>query len=224
MLKKIILVGVLGLSTIAPINSFAVDIVNDPMVDADLIHKTEDLMNRIDGLKKQFAQLAQSSYKWGDASNLINQLADQVNQVNSLAYSAQNIGGQFQQAFPGYQPSQDYNQQYKDNLKKTMATIAGVMQSLGLSASSFTDEQSRMQYLQSQVQNAQGQTQAIQASAEIATETLSQLQLMRQTMMAQTNAQEVYYANNLQNKASHVAQIKAAIDKDVADNPPVTFN
>ncbi len=83
------------------------------------------------------------------------------------------------------------------------------MQSLSLHAQHFQDENNRLSFLQQQAQNAQGQTQAIQASTQIASEMVSQQQLLRQTVMAQSNAQTAYYANQLQNEASSRAELES---------------
>jgi P-type conjugative transfer protein TrbJ len=61
--------------------------------------------------------------------------------------------------------------------------------------------------LQQQVQSAEGQTQAIQASAQITSEVVSQIQALRQTVMVQTNAQTAYYATQVQNEASAHAEL-----------------
>jgi P-type conjugative transfer protein TrbJ len=149
--------------------------------------------------------LGNGQYQWSNVSGLINQLGNVIQQTNGISYNAQNVGSQFQKAFPGYQSSQNFNQQYQQNVNTTQNTLNGVLQSLNISAQDFQTEPTRIAFLQSQVQNAQGQTQALQASAQISTEIVSQLQLLRQTMMTEANAQNTYFAQQVQNEASSQA-------------------
>ncbi len=88
-----------------------------------------------------------------------------------------------------------------------------------MSAQDFTDEHQRIQYLQGLAENPKGQTQAIQASAQISSEMLSQVQLLRQTIMAQTNAQTTYYAQQVQNQATAQEEQHEIIQAGSTDVP-----
>lgn len=174
-----------------------------------------ELVSQINLLQQQAEYLQQSlnaiktlgddQYQWSDISKQINQLGSVIQSTNGISYTAQNVGNQFQKTYPGYQPPQDFNQQYQQSVTTTMNTLNGALQSLNMSSEDFTNEPKRIAFLQSQVQNAHGQTQAIQASAQISTEVVSQLQLLRQTIMTETNAQNSYYAQQLQTQASSEA-------------------
>lgn len=163
-------------------------------------------------IKQQLDILKDSQYQWSNAQGLINNLGAIVNQTNGLAYSAANLHQKFQQAYPGYQAPQNFNQQYKNNVNTTLDTLNGVLQTIGANAKDFQSENTRLQFLQRQSQHAQSQTQAIQASSQIASELVSQIQLLRQTMIAQTNAQTVYYATQIQNEASSRAELASIIN------------
>ena len=73
--------------------------------------------------------------------------------------------------------------------------------------------------MQHQAQSAQGQTQAIQASNQISSELVSQLQLLRQTVMAQTHAQTAYYATLVQQDASSRAEFEHLMQSGSVDIP-----
>lgn len=173
------------------------------------------LISQINLLQEQANYLKQSlnaiqtlegnQYQWGDVSRQINELGSVISETNGISYNAKNLNDQFQKYYPGYQAPSNFNQQYQQNINTAMNTIGGSLRSLNLSAEDFANEPKRMAFLQSQVQNARGQTQAIQASAQISTEVISQLQLLRQNIMAQSNAQNVYYAQQLQTQASNEA-------------------
>lgn len=159
----------------------------------------------LDGLKGH-------QYQWSNTQRLINDLGSIVNKTNRLAYSASNIDHDFQQAYPGYQAPQDFNKQYKNNVDMTQNTLNSVLQAMGASAKNFENENERLKFLQTQAQNAKGQTQAIQASNQIASEMVSQIQLLRQTVIAQSNAQIVYYATQVQHEAHSKAELEKVIN------------
>ncbi len=162
-------------------------------------------------IKQQLQILEGNQYQWSNAQSLINNLGSIVQQTNGIAYSATNINQKFQQSYPGYQAPQDFNQQYKNNINMTQNTLNGVLQSMGKSAQDFQNENSRLEFLQRQSQSAKGQTQAIQASNQIASEIVTQIQLLRQTMIAQSNAQTAYFATQIQNDASSKAELEKVI-------------
>jgi len=217
---KKLLTGVYILLFLSPFSVYATGL---PVFDftnmINMAMHLEQLKAQTQSLKTELEQLAGNQFQWSNAQTLINNLGGIVNQTNSLAYSSDNINSQFQQAFPGYKPSQDYSQQYKNNTNMTMNTLNGILQSMGTSASDFQNENTRLAFLQQQSQSAQGQTQAIQAATQIASEMVSQQQLLRQVMVAQTNAQTTYYATNVQNEASAKAELQQVIQSGSTDVP-----
>lgn len=205
----------LGVLITVPLASFGQEVVYDPSVYQQTYQNYLQLVAQLNVLQQQATYLQQSlnaiktlnsdQYTWSNVSDLTNQLGNVVSQTKGLSYSSKNIDTQFQKAFPGYQPPKDANQQDQQNLDTTLNTLSGALKTLNLSSEDFANEPKRMEFLQSQVQNAKGQTQVLQASAQISTEMVSQLQLLRQTMMTQANAQNVYYAQKTQAEASDEA-------------------
>lgn len=180
--------------------------------EAHLLVASTQLLEQTSQLALELKQLDPGNYNWSNAQNLINNLGSAVNQTNSLSYSAENIAEKFAQMNPGYVPAQDYSTQYKNNTATTMNTINGTLQSLSMSAQDFENENTRLAKLQTAAQTSTGQLQAIQSSAQIASEMVSQQQLLRQTLTAQANEQAVYHANQLQNEASAKAKLDSVIN------------
>jgi type IV secretion system protein TrbJ len=199
MLTKPILVFILGL--LFSLNIYAYDTVYDPTACADLVTQISNMEEQLQVLKTQIETLKDGDYEWSNAQSLINDLGNTVSQIGGLSYTAKDINTQFQKLYPGYQAPQDYNTQYQQITDNTQNTLNGVLQSVGMSADDFETESSRLAFLQNQVQSAQGQTAAIQAASQIASEAVTQTQLLRQTVVAQTNAQTVYYAQQVQKEA-----------------------
>jgi P-type conjugative transfer protein TrbJ len=170
-------------------------------------------------LEKSLLGLKDDQYKWSNAQKLINTLGQTIQDANGIAYTADNRSVDFQRAYPGYKAPENYSQQYRENINRTQNTLGGTLQSIGLSAKDFEDENARLNFLQAQSKNAQGQTQAIQASAQIASEMVSQIQLLRQTLIAQTNAETAYYAQQVQAEASSQAMLEEVISAGSTDVP-----
>ena len=205
-----------------PFNSYAMVPVFDSAVYLQTMQNYIQLVAQLAQLEQQAAYLKRSlnaiktlgagDYHWSDVSHQIDQLGNVIQETKGISYNSENLNTQFQKAYSGYKAPQDFNAQYQQNMDTTLNTINGSLQSFNMSALDFANEPKRLSFLESQVQNAPGQTQAIQASAEISSEVVSQLQLLRQTIMSASNAQNVYYANQLQNEASNSAGLKSMLE------------
>lgn len=196
---------------------------NLPVIDvasiAQLAAQLNQLREQTLYIKQQLDILKSNQYQWSNAQGLINDLGSIINQKNSIAYSASNIDLKFRQAYPGYQAPTDFNKQYKDNTNMTQNTLNGVLQSMGSNAQDFQSENTRLKFLQNQSQSAKGETQAIQASSQIASEMVSQIQLLRQAVIAQSNAETAYYARSIQTEASSKAELEKVINSGSQNVP-----
>lgn len=167
----------------------------------------EQLVEQTKAQLQQLKALSGGQYQWSNAQTLLNKLGDDINKAGGLAYSSQDINARYQKLFPGYQAPTDYQQHYQDWIKITQATLSGTLQAMSTSSQTFQNENTRLAFLQAQGQSAQGQMQAIQIGLQLASETISQLQLLRQTQMAQASAQTTYYSAQIQNEASREAEL-----------------
>lgn len=189
-------------------------VVFDPTVFARMGQELIEVQKQSETMKRQLDALKNlngNQYQWSNTQELMNKLGNLVKKTNSIAYSAGNIESDFQKAYPGYQAPDNFKQSYQENVSRSLNTMNGVLQSLGTNANDFQNENARLSFLQRQVQSAKGQTQAIQASAQIASELVSQTQLLRQAVIAQSSAQTTYYAMQVQNEASARAELDDVI-------------
>ena len=127
-----------------------------------------------------------------------------VRQGQALAYSAQNIGTQFQNTFKGFTYPQGFNfkTEYRNWSKATLDGIKGAFEASKMQADQFATEEGILVGLRSQSQSAQGQMQALQVGAQIAEQQVQQLQKLRQLMMVQMQAQNSYLAAQEQKDAA----------------------
>lgn len=194
-----------------------------PVIDvaalAQLGNQLAELRVQTQSIQQALLTLSGDQYQWSQAQPLLNQLGDIMQKTHGLAYNAERMDEAFKQTYPGYQPPNNFSEQYRNNVNTAQNTFNGVLQSLGTNAAHFQAENTRLAFLQRQAQNAQGQTQAIQASSQISSELVSQLQLLRQTVMAQTNAQTAYYATQVQQDASSRAELENLMNSGSTDVP-----
>lgn len=192
-------------------NAIVADMVYDPVVDADIVETFSYFKSEIMDLEKQLTDLDKelkvlTKYLWSDTSSLMNQLGNVMNQANALSYAAKNEAAQFSQLFPGYVSLDNFNEQYQKITKSALDTLNNAIQSLGVSANDFIGENSRIKQLQGYAEKVEGQTQAAQAAVELASEQISQIQLLRQAVMAEANAQAVYFAQQIQKESGALAE------------------
>lgn len=178
-----------------------------PVIDFAGLIQLGNQLSQLKAQTKLFEQtiqsLADGDYQWSNAQLMLNQGKDTIQQMHGLS-----TGKVFQNAYPGYQVPSNYRQQYQQNVNLTQNTFSGVLQMIKESNDSFSTENKRLSHLQRQVQQGVGQTQVLQSSAQLTSEVVSQMQLLRQSVMAQSNAQTAYYANQVQNQASGRAELE----------------
>jgi P-type conjugative transfer protein TrbJ len=213
------------LLVIFPLASHALAaLVFDPSVFARLGEEALQLKNQLDVLKQQLnaiKQLKPSQYQWSNAQGLINQLGSLIEASNGLSYSARDVDRKFKESFPGYSAPTNFSAAYEKLTNRTLNTLNGVLNTMGRSAADFQTENARLAFLQSQEKSALGQTQAIQAASQIASEQVSQLQLLRQTIMAQTTAESTYFASQIQQNASQQAELQHVLQAGSQTAPAI---
>jgi len=130
-----------------------------------------------------------------------------------------NVDGLFRQRYPGYRPVTDWSREYDTWTRTTLDTLRGALNSVRLHGEDFATEQARIQALQTLSDNAGGRMQALQLGNMMAGEQLQQLVRLRQLMMAQINAQNVYMANQTNRDAQRAATQSEWIRNGNADAP-----
>lgn len=132
-------------------------------------------------------------------------LGEVIEQERAIAYTMTNVDGLFRQRYPGYRPVSDWSQEYDIWTRTTLDTLRGTLASIRLHAEDFATEQSRIQALQTLSETAEGRMQALQLGNMMAGEQLQQLVKLRQLIIAQINAQNIYMANQTNRDAQRAA-------------------
>src|SRR3989441_6529618 len=128
-----------------------------------------------------------------------------IEQEQAIAYAMAGMDRMFRDRYPGYKPITDWAAAYDQWTRTTLDTLRGSLAAVRFHADDFADEQRRIRTLTALSDSAEGRMQAIQAGNMLAAEQVQQLAKLRQLMMAQINAQNIYMANQTNRDAQRTA-------------------
>jgi P-type conjugative transfer protein TrbJ len=171
-----------------------------------IINEVQMIANQV----KQIENMVQNTRTIGgvwdqEALPRLARLGQIIEQEQAIAYAMAGMDQIFRDRYPGYRPVTDWSTAYDKWTRTTLDTLRGTMAAVRLHADDFADEQRRIQTLTALSDSAEGRMQAIQAGNMLAAEQLQQLARLRQLMMAQINAQNVYMATVTNRDAQRVA-------------------
>lgn len=143
-------------------------------------------------------------------TNMARELAELNNIVSQsvvLANAMQNLAAQFNKQYPGYQPAQDYPQQYQLWSTNTMTIFQETLKNIGVQLSNNQNEQISLEALHSFNNSPQGRLQALQTGNNLAAMTTQQTIQLRQLIANQARAENAYVAYQVQKDQSAEAAI-----------------
>ncbi len=150
-----------------------------------------------------------------DLNSLLNSLISTAGQASSLSYAGQNITAQFQNLYPGWQPGQDYGQQYQNWNNTTQTNLQNELTAGGLQAQDFQNETAALNSAQQLSQSASGRLQAIQAGTQVSAMMVQQLQMLRQLVLNEQQSQVSYRYQKLQAEQASDNQANQAVQSFV---------
>jgi len=171
-----------------------------------VINEVQMIANQV----KQIEYLAQNTLNYSgiwdqEALPRLMRLGQIIEQEQAITYAMAGMDRVFRERYPGYRPITDWAAAYDQWTRTTLDTLRGSLAAVRLHADDFANEQRRIQTLTALSDSAEGRMQAIQAGNMLAGEQVQQLAKLRQLMMAQINAQNVYMANQTNRDAQRVA-------------------
>jgi P-type conjugative transfer protein TrbJ len=171
-----------------------------------VINEVQMISNQI----KQIENMVQNTATYGgvwdrEALPRLIRLGQIIEQEQAIAYGMAGIDRVFRERYPGYRPITDWARTYDQWTRGTLDTLRGTLASVRLQADDFADEQRRIETLTAMGDSAGGRMQAIQVGNMLAAEQLQQLAKLRQLMMTQVNAQNVYMADRTNRDAQRAA-------------------
>jgi P-type conjugative transfer protein TrbJ len=137
---------------------------------------------------------------WQNQSGYLDELGSLIATGNGLSYQLQNLQQQFTGTFSGYSGNGTSSPQQQ--AERTLATLAGSLQSLQAQSINFQNEGAELASLAARNQGAPGALTALQLGNEINLAGANQMQQLRQLQMTAANAQAVAAANQLQEQVN----------------------
>jgi P-type conjugative transfer protein TrbJ len=188
-----------------------------------VINEVQMIANQI----KQIENMVQNTRSVGgvwdqQALPRLIQLGQVIDQEQAVAYAMTGMDRVFRERYPGYRPVTDWAAAYDQWTRTTLDTLRGSLAAVRLHADDFADEQRRIQTLTALSDSAEGRMQALQAGNMLAAEQIQQLVKLRQLMMAQINAQNVYMANQTNREAQRVATQQEWVKNGNREAPALT--
>lgn len=159
------------------------------------------------------------NFTWDNVSQTLANLSSAIQTGQALGYTMQNMDAAFQQVYPGYQPPQNYQQDYQNWSNTTLDTIRGGLDSISLQAQDFQNEESTINTLRGLAGNPQGQLQAVQVANMLSGDMLNQMQELRQLEMTQINSQNTYMAYQVQKDQADQASSSELINNMNSNYP-----
>lgn len=129
----------------------------------------------------------------------------------ALSFASSNIASQMGDTYKGFTQADKFKDSYQKWSQTTMDSIKGTLEAHKMTMDQFSTEESTMSTLRSHLGSSGGALQALQAGGEIAAEQVSQLQKLRQTMVAQSQAQTAFMAQATAEKDNRNAAVDNAV-------------
>lgn len=144
------------------------------------------------------------------AIDALSRLDRVIKEGKSLAVSAGDYEVAFKARFPGFQPGASFSEGYREWSATSRDSILGAMRVANLQARGARSEEEALASLKSAVRSADGQKAAVDAGNQSALAQISQLQQLRELMLAQMQATGTYMAANQQTDESRESSIREA--------------
>jgi type IV secretion system protein TrbJ len=191
----------------------ATQLLNNAQLAQQAAQQAQMIQQQLQQLQQAIAQTsllqtntqAAPSQLWGNASTLLQQLQNVVQQGNAISYASANIDSRFRQTYSGYQPTPNYSQSYQNWSSATLDSIRTALNAANLQSQNFATEEGLVKQLQTLGKSNTGQMQAIQTGNMISIELVQQLRQLRQLNMAQMQAQNNYLAASQTTAATNQA-------------------
>jgi len=185
-----------------------------------VVNEVQMISNQIKQIENMVQNTASYGGVWDRAAlpRLI-RLGQIIDQERAITYAMSEMDRVFRERYPGYRPVTDWTTTYGQWTRTTLDTLRGTLAAVRLHAEDFADEQRRIEALTALGDSAEGRMQAIQVGNMLAAEQVQQLAKLRQLMMTQINAQNVYMADLTNRDAQRAATQQEWVKNGNRDAP-----
>jgi P-type conjugative transfer protein TrbJ len=187
-------------------------IVYDPaavgkLIDQHIAVSRDQLQAQIIALRKL------TSPPWRDITAAMAQIDALTRQGEAVAYSLRNVDALFSATYAGIAVAGNAPAVETLQAARTLATLRGVLNAAARAAVEFPVGTGRLAEMKRQMGQIEGHEQALELNGAIGVYTAEQLTLLSQQLAALTNAQAVYFADVVNDRAQTRANTRAFLAK-----------
>ncbi len=183
--------------------NLAQNVLNYRKLVAQLTTQTRMYAAQVDALRK----LTQLPVR--DVRSTIATVDAAMRQGHALGYTLANADAVFRQTFPEVATAQFSPTVANNRVTRTVATLRSAIAAARSSAAVVPNGLARLQQMKQHLATAAGHEQALEVNGAAALYSAEELMLLRQQMAAQTNAQAVYFALDISERAQANANERA---------------
>ena len=180
------------------------------------LNEVQQIANQLRQIEMEVKNLASfPAGVWGEIQSDLDQLKQLAQSSGDIGYTLQNLDVQFKQMYPGYQAPTNYEQEYQTWTSNSLEGIKTALETANRQSKEFPQEKVNMQQITGMSDSAVGQMQTLQAGNMLAAQLVEQMQKLRLLQMSEMQAQNLYMAQQIQDKAAEDAKIKQWLDSDI---------
>ena len=152
--------------------------------------------------------------EWRDITQVVSTVA------RSQSATA-DVSRHFGSVFPGAVATRDFVTSDRERSRSTLAALAGVLDAARASSSTVAPGVAQLDRFQPQVAGAQGHEESLELANTVHVYTAQELTLLRQAVAAQTSAEAVYYAHQVNAQAESDENARALWSSMASSPSPV---
>ncbi|CAN5262292.1 hypothetical protein BH24GEM2_BH24GEM2_00820 [soil metagenome] len=171
----------------------------------EIEQKRQQIIYQIQSLKKL------GNPSWREIGGYMQQLDDLMAQGRAIGYSLANLNREFEETFPGFRVPEDWSAQQRTQFARTMATMQAALNFSQRQAQQMAVGNAQLRAIKGSMAGVQGTQEALELQGTLMAYTAEELQMLRQAIAAQTNAQTVYNAHQLQQQEQAQASFDAML-------------
>lgn len=218
-------VGLTVLAILLPIRARAQWTVYDPTNFAEnVLHYTHQLTQiryQVQQLNAQLQAMRKlASPPWRNIQATEAALDGAMREQNALTYVLRGSGQQFGTTFPVSRPITDWPTEEQNQNGRTVATMRATLDATSAQNSTIPTGLERIAQMKSAVAQVQGHEQALELQNTATVFNGEELMLLRQAVMAQTNAQAVFYGSQANAEIQRDVSVRNTM-ANFASTPPV---
>ncbi len=222
--KALLLAGLLGITPLADAQFGGATEITQVLNNVALINQTlqmyqmvQQAIEQVQMAKQQLQNLVSApAQAWGQARQELDALANIVSKTNALMHAGANIDEMFKLKFPGYAKttaSSNFGSKFQGLVQTQLDGLNSALQVAGLQTNQFANERTTLAQIQGISASSPGSLQALQAGNMIASQTIDQLQKLRQLTMTQMQAQNAYLAGQAQIQADQTDAVQTFMNQ-----------